>query len=67
MTQKLNVHFVNRGFGTDEGHHSVELLGQNICEFSGKPVAEVRSPFGLGGSLVAEYAGQREGWVCDLD
>ena len=64
--QKLNVHFVNRGFGTDEGHHSVELLGQSICEFTGKPVAEIRSPFGLGGSLVAEYEG-RSGWVCDLD
>ena len=63
----LNVHFVNRGWGTDEGIKKVELLGQSICEHSGKPVAEIRSPFGLGGSLVAEYPGQHEGWVCDLD
>ena len=63
----LNVHFVNRGFGTDEGFKKVELLGQSICEHTGKPVAEIRRPFGLGGSLIAEYAGQYEGWVCDLD
>ena len=65
----LNVHFVNRGFGTDEGFKQVELLGQSICEFSGKPVAEIRSPFGLGGSLVAEYSTHAGvgGWVCDLD
>jgi len=62
----LNVHFVNRGFGTDEGFKKVELLGQSICEHTGKPLAEIRSPFGLGGSLVAQYEG-REGWDCDLD
>ena len=63
----LNVHFVNRGYGTDEGRKAVEFLGTAVCEFSGKPLAEIRSPFGLGGTLVAEYEGQREGWVCDLD
>ena len=63
----LNVHFVNRGYGTDEGFKKVELLGQGICEHTGKPVAEIASPFGLGGSLVAEYEGTAGGWVCDLD
>ena len=63
----LNVHFINRGYGTDEGYKKVELLGQSICEHSGKPVAEIRSPFGLGGSLIAEYVDHYEGWVCDLD
>ena len=63
----LNVHFVNRGYGTDEGIKKVELLGQGICEHTGKPVAEIASPFGLGGTLVAEYEGTAGGWVCDLD
>jgi len=63
----LNVHFVNRGYGTDEGFKKVELLGQGICEHTGKPVAEIASPFGLGGTLVAEYEGTAGGWVCDLD
>jgi hypothetical protein len=65
----LKVHFVNRGYGTDEGFKQVELLSTAVCEFSGKPLAEIRSPFGLGGSLVAEYeahAGAGK-WVCDLD
>ena len=65
----LNVHFVNRGYGTDEGFKQVELLSTAVCEFSSKPLAEIRSPFGLGGSLVAEYethAGAGK-WVCDLD
>ena len=67
MTQKLNVHFLNRGYDTDYGLKKVELLGQSICEHSGKPVAEIRSPFGLSSdTLVAEYEG-RSGWVCDLD
>ena len=65
----LNVHFLNRGYDTDYGVKKVELLGQSICEFTGKPVAEIRSPFGLGGSLVAEYSTHAGagGWVCDLD
>ena len=69
MTQKLLVHFINRGYGTDDGHKSVELLGQSICEHTGKPVAEIRSPFGLGGTLVAEYSTHAGvgGWICDLD
>ena len=65
----LNVHFLNRGYDTDYGLKKVELLGQSICEHTGKPVAEIQSPFGLGGSLVAEYeahAGAGK-WVCDLD
>jgi len=65
MTQKLLVHFINRGYGTDDGHKSVDVLGFNVCEFSGKPVAEIRSPYGVGGTLVAEYTGKE--WLCDLD
>ena len=69
IRKHLNVRFVNRGYGTDEGFKQVELLGTAVCEFSGRPLAEIRSPFGLGGTLVAEYethAGAAN-WVCDLD
>ena len=63
----LNVHFVNRGYGTDEGFKQVELLGTAICEFTHKPLATIRSPFGLQtNTLVAEYEGDYK-WVCDLD
>ncbi len=62
----LNVHFVNRGYGTDEGFKQVELLSTAVCEFTAKPLAEIRSPFGLQtNTLVAEYEGNN--WVCDLD
>ena len=72
MTQKLLVHFINRGYGTDEGHHSVEVLGFGVCEHTARPQAEIRSPFGLGWSgatLVAEYSTHAGvgGWICDLD
>ena len=66
----LNVHFLNRGYDTDYGVKKVELLGQSICEFTGKPLAEIRSPFGLStDTLVAEYSTHPGvvGWVCDLD
>ena len=49
----LNVHFVNRGYGTDDGLKKVELLGQSICMHTGKPVAEISSPYGNGGTSVS--------------
>ena len=69
MTQKLLVHFVNRGYGTDDGHHSVEVVGFGICEHTARPQAEIRSPFGFGAPLVAEYSTHAGvgGWICDLD
>ncbi len=66
IRKTLNVHFVNRGYGTDDGFKACELLGTAVCEFTGKPLAEIRSPYGLGGTLVAEYEGNYK-WVCDLD
>tara|TARA_R110002153_G_scaffold36601_3_gene108023 strand:+ start:830 stop:1027 length:198 start_codon:yes stop_codon:yes gene_type:complete len=64
--QKLNVHFVNRGYGTDEGEHTVELFGTGLCEYTSKPLAEIRSPFGLKDNrFTAQYEGNK--WVCDLD
>jgi hypothetical protein len=63
--QELNVHFVNRGFGTDDGIKTVELIELGICEFSGKPTAKIESPYPMGDPLVAQFEGN--GWVCDLD
>ena len=69
MAQKLLVHFINRGYGTDDGHHSVEVVGFGVCEHTAKPVAEIRSPYGFGAPLVAEYSTHAGvgGWICDLD
>jgi len=64
-SSKSNCYPQPYGYGTDEGFKQVELLSTAVCEFSSKPLAEIRSPFGLGGSLVAEYEGNN--WVCDLD
>ncbi len=63
--QTLTVHFVNIGFGTDDGVKSVEMLSTGICMHTERPVAEIRSPYGVGGTLVAEYTGKE--WLCDLD
>ena len=66
MTQKLNVHFLNRGYDTDYGVKKVDVISSGICEFTTKPQAIITSPFGLStDTLVAEYSGKE--WVCDLD
>ena len=64
--QNLTVHFVNRGYGTDEGVKTVALESLAICEFTGRPEAVVRSPFGLQDTtLRAQYVDNE--WLCDLD
>ena len=66
MTQQLNVHFVNRGYGTDEGNHNVPVVKFDVYEPTGVPMAAVKSPFGLNVNvLVAMY--ENNEWVCDLD
>ena len=52
----LNVHFVNRGYGTDEGNHNVPVVKFDVYEPTGVPMAAVKSPFGLKDNvLVAMY------------
>jgi hypothetical protein len=64
--QELNVHFVNRGYGTDEGNHVVPVVKLDIHESTGRPMAAVKSPFGLKDNvLVALY--ENNEWLCDLD
>jgi len=65
MTQKLNVHFVNRGYGTDDGVRTVELVKLDIFETTGQPMAAVKSPYFPGDTLVAMF--ENNEWVCDLD
>ena len=62
----INVRFINSGTRVDEGVFSVEH-GEPYLYF-GRPALKVKSPFGLGGELVAFYMGDPQGvWVCDLD
>ena len=63
--QELDVQFVNRGYGTDDGVKTVKLIELGICEFSGKPTAKIESPYPMGDALMAQY--ETSGWVCDLD
>jgi hypothetical protein len=63
--QELNIQFVNRGYGTNDGVKTVELIELGICEFSGRPTAKIASPYFPGDTLVAQFEGN--GWVCDLD
>lgn len=64
--RQLEVHFVNRGYNTDEGNHTVPLISFDINSTSGKPTALVKSPFGLkNNTLIAFY--ENNEWLCDLD
>ena len=62
----IKVRFINSVTGVDEGVFPVSH-GEPYLYF-GRPALKVKSPFGLGGELVAFYMGDPQGiWVCDLD
>ena len=61
----LSVHFINRGFGTDDGVKEVKVVELGICEFTQTPEAKIESPYFPGDTLRARY--ESTGWVCDLD
>ena len=63
----LSVHFINRGFGTDDGVKEVKLVELGICEFTQTPEAKIENPYFPGATLRARYEGIEHGWVCDLD
>jgi len=63
--QTLNVHFVNRGYGTDDGYKAVDLKNLTVCEFTGAPSATIANPYFPGDTLVAKFESNE--WVCDLD
>ena len=43
--QTLNVHFLNRGFGTDDGYKQVEAVNMRVCEYTSRPQATIASPY----------------------
>jgi len=61
----LNVHFVNRGFGTDDGYKAVEAMNMRVCEFTQRPQATVASPYFPGDTLTIQF--ENNEWICDLD
>ncbi len=63
--QELNVHFVNRGFKTDDGIKTVEMISLGICQFTGRPEATIKSPYPFGDPLKAHF--ENNEWLCDLD
>ena len=63
--QELNVHFVNRGYGTDDGIKSVQMISLGICEFTSRPEATIKSPYAFGDPLKAQFVDNE--WLCDLD
>ena len=63
--QELNVHFLNRGYGTDDGYKQVELVKLDIYAATGQPMAAIKSPYFPGDVLVALF--ENAEWVCDLD
>jgi hypothetical protein len=60
----LQVRFVNRGWGTDDGVKEVAVQSLKI-DHAGRPYAIVDNPFFPGDSLRANY--ESDEWVCDLD
>jgi hypothetical protein len=61
----LNVHFINRGYGTDNGFINVELKELKVCEFTQAPEAIIENPYWKGDTLRARFEDGE--WVCDLD
>jgi len=61
----LNVHFVNRGYKTDDGFKNVGLIKLDGCEYTQTPKALIESPYFTGDTLWARFEGTE--WVCDLD
>ena len=61
----LNVHFINRGYGTDNGYKTVEMFKLSVCEHTQTPEAEIDNPYFPGDTLRARF--ENNEWVCDLD
>lgn len=61
----LNVHFMNRGYGTDDGYKTVSAVNMRACEYTGRPQATIASPYFPGDTLTIQY--ENNEWICDLD
>jgi len=61
---KMQVHFINSGFGTDDGVKEVEVHSLKIDGYD-RPYAIVEHPYVPGDSCRAEFTGTK--WVVDFD
>jgi len=52
--QNLNVHFINRGYGTDDGYKTVDAVNMRACEYTGRPQATIASPYFPGDTLTIQ-------------
>lgn len=64
MTQ-MNVKFINSGYGTDDGFKKVNVVGQEICDFTTMPLLIIENPWWSGDTLKCQWYNNE--WVCDLD
>ena len=63
--QNLNVHFINRGYGTDDGYKTVDAVNMRACEYTGRPQATIASPYFPGDTLTIQY--ENNEWICYVD
>lgn len=60
----MQVHFINSGYGTDDGFKEVEVQSLKIDSYD-RPYAIVTNPFRPADSCRAEFNGEE--WVVDFD
>ena len=60
----MQVRFVNRGFGTADGHKEVEVVRTDLS-IHGAPELVIENPWWSGETLKCQW--ENNEWVCDLD
>ena len=60
----MQVHFINSGYGTDDGHKEVDVISLKL-DHNDAPYAIVSHPYVSGDSCRAEFKGGE--WVVDFD
>lgn len=60
----MQVHFINSGYGTDDGFKEVEVQSLKIDSYD-RPYAIVSHPYSFSDSCRAEFTGTE--WVVDFD
>ncbi len=60
----MQVRFVNRGYGTDDGMRKVEVIKTDLS-IHGAPELIISNPWWPGDTLRCTW--ETNEWVCDLD
>jgi hypothetical protein len=60
----MQVHFINSGYGTDDGFKEVDVISLKIDSYD-RPYAIVSNPFRPTDSCRAEFDGTE--WLVDFD